>query len=70
MSDMRIVIVPRSLHCDIDAKIEQAEKAQGFHLDPESKDAISNQLLCFFDEHGYLPEFTLQKRVFKPREDA
>ena len=66
MNGLKIVVVPRSLQQDIDAKIEAAEKAQGFDLDRESRSSIQNQLLCFFDEHGYLPEFTLRKREVQP----
>jgi hypothetical protein len=60
---IRMVVVPRSLQHDIDAKIVAAEQAQGFELDEESRSSISNQLLCFFDENGYLPKFTLQKKA-------
>jgi hypothetical protein len=60
---MKIVVVPKTLQYDIDAKIVAAEQAQGFDLDEESRSSISNQLLCFFDDNGYLPEFTLQKKA-------
>ena len=63
MSGLRMVVVPRSLQHDIDAKIVAAEQAQGFELDEESRSSISIQLLWFFDDNGYLPEFTLQKKA-------
>jgi hypothetical protein len=62
MDGLRMVVVPRSLQHNIDAKIEAAEQSQGFDLDVESRSSIQNQLLCFFDENGYLPEFTLRKK--------
>jgi hypothetical protein len=53
------LIVPDSLRHAIDAKLDAALKEV-----PDAardRDHLFRQLLLFFDEHGYLPEFTLGK---------
>jgi hypothetical protein len=62
MEGLRMVVVPKSLAHDIAEKIKAQELVDGIELDRESRANIDNQLLCFFDEHGYLPEFMLRKR--------
>lgn len=57
---MRIVVVPNVLARAINAKLDQA-----FVLCPEAavdRDALYNELLGYFDEHGVLPDFTLARR--------
>lgn len=55
------VIVPDSLREAINAKLDVAlatEPAAEAH----DRECLYNQLLAFFDEHGYLPDFTVRKR--------
>jgi hypothetical protein len=62
MSDeVKTVMVPRDLQQKIEEKIVEAEKNQSIELDEKSRNSISMQLLCFFVDYGYLPEFTLER---------
>ena len=55
---MGMVIVPNELRDAINAKIDTALKAC-----PEvasEREGIYQDLLCYFDKHGEIPEFTLR----------
>lgn len=57
---MKLVVVPDSLAAAINARLDVALAAC-----PDAqkdRDALYNQLLSYFDEHGVVPEFTLQKQ--------
>jgi hypothetical protein len=56
---MKMVIVPDTLRDAINVKLDAA-----FILTPEAekdREHLFQQLLAFYDEHGYLPEFALSK---------
>ena len=54
-----IVIVPDSLREAINAKLDAAIKD---HPDAEKdREHLFNQLLSFFDQHGYIPDFSLAR---------
>jgi len=58
---MRMVIVPNELRDAINAKLDAAITAC-----PDAandRDALYNQLLAYFDEHGEVPDFDLAKNV-------
>ena len=58
---MRMVVVPNALSEAINAALEVAIAA----VPAAAKDhaVLYDQLLAFYDEHGYLPEFTLAPPV-------
>ena len=57
---MKIVIVPNDLRDAINAHLDAAiAKAPEAEIDREYFYSV---LLNFFDENGYLPEFSLEKR--------
>lgn len=54
-----LVIVPNIVHDQINEALDQA-----FIECPEAKkerDALYNQLLAYFNEHGVIPSFSLRK---------
>ena len=54
-----MIIVPNELRDEINAKLDAAiEECPGASKD---RDALYNQLLEYFDEHGELPEFEIKK---------
>lgn len=54
------VIVPNSLHDEINAKLDIAiAKVPDAEKDRE---VLYQQLLEYFDEHGVVPDFELQRR--------
>ena len=55
-----LVIVPDSLRLAIDAKLDAAIAA----VPDAAKDRehLYHELLCYFDDHGVLPEFSLEKK--------
>ena len=56
-----LLIVPDSLRHAINAKLDAAIAE---HPDAErDREALYSHLLSFFNEHGYVPEFTLQKKL-------
>ncbi|HXI85335.1 MAG TPA: hypothetical protein VNL17_14735 [Verrucomicrobiae bacterium] len=56
---MKIVIVPNELRDAINAHLDAAiARAPGAEMDREYFYSV---LLAFFDENGYLPDFTLEK---------
>jgi hypothetical protein len=55
----RLVIVPLALHDAIEARLDAEQAA-----DPgiaEEREALRSLLIALFDEHGYLPEFTIER---------
>lgn len=57
---MAWVLVPNSLVDEINAKLDSAfEKAPGVEKD---RKFFYQQLLNYVDEHGFLPDFKLQKK--------
>jgi hypothetical protein len=55
-----IAIVPNSLNDAINIKLDMA-----FQKMPEAeidREALYHQLLQFFDDNGYVPEFTITRR--------
>jgi len=55
------LVVPDSLRHAINAKLDAAIAE---HPDAErDREALYRHLLSFFNEHGYVPEFTLQKKL-------
>lgn len=64
MTDFRTVIVPNELHNAINAKLTEAFAD---HPDAEQdRNFLYHELLAFFDEHGYLPDFSLAKAESAP----
>jgi hypothetical protein len=57
---MSMVIVPDVLRSAIDRKLDAAIAETP---DAErDREVLFRQLLSFFDEHGYIPDFSLRKR--------
>lgn len=56
---MTTVIVPDSLRLAIEAKLDAA--IAGVPDAAKDRDELYRQLVGFFHEHGYIPEFTLGK---------
>jgi hypothetical protein len=52
-----LVIVPSSLRDAINAALDKA--LDGRPCDADSREVLYDQLLCYFDEHGAIPDFTL-----------
>ena len=62
---MPMVIVPNELADAIHAKISAAiaELPEGEHETAEAdRPALYQHLLSYFDEHGMIPDFSLQKK--------
>lgn len=59
----RLVIVPNSLRDQIHAAIDKA--LAGRPCDDETREHLYGQLLDYFDEHGTIPDFTLN--ALEPR---
>ena len=58
---MRIVIVPNDLRDAIYDRVDQAiARSPGAYVD---RDTFYQTLLNYYDEHGYIPEFTLERKV-------
>lgn len=57
---MRFVVVPNTLADAINAAIDR--ELSGRPCDAESREIIFNQVLAYFDEHGRLPDFSLNAR--------
>jgi hypothetical protein len=58
--DIRMVVVPRSLDHDITSALDKA-----YAVYPEAavdRESHHNELLNFFYDNGYLPEFNLKKK--------
>ena len=55
-----MVVVPNSLRDAINKKLD-AEIDRHPGAEPD-RDALFSHLLTFFNEHGYVPEFTLEKK--------
>ena len=55
---MRTVIVPNELRDAINVKLDAAIAACPDAV--KDRDALYHQLLAYFDEHGEIPEFSLQ----------
>lgn len=58
---MSMVIVPNELARKIDSALDLA-----FLGAPEAavdRAYFYNELLCFYDEHGYVPEFSLTRKA-------
>ncbi len=56
---MKMVIVPNELREAIYARVDRA-----IALSPDAyvdRESFYQHLLAFYDEHGYIPEFTLEK---------
>ena len=56
----RMVIVPNTLRDEINSKL-----AAAIALKPDAakdREALYSWLLGFFDEHGYVPEFSLEEK--------
>lgn len=61
---MKMAIVPNSLR---DAINERLNTQIAIHPDAEAdRDALYSMLLEYFDEHGVIPDFSLQKSVTLP----
>lgn len=58
---MRTVIVPNSLRNAINAKLD-AELAKCPDAEKD-REYLYGQLLAHFDEHGEIPEFSLEKKI-------
>ena len=57
---MRLIIVPNALR---DAIYERIDAAIVEHPDAASeREDYYQQVLAYYDEHGYVPEFSLRKR--------
>ena len=60
-----IVIVPNALR---DAIYRKLDAAIAENPDAETgREQMFGQLLDFYDEHGYIPEFRLEKKVLDAR---
>ena len=58
---MRMVIVPNSLR---DAIMEKLDTEIAKHPDAEKdREVLYGQLLSYFDEHGVIPEFSLERKA-------
>ena len=60
MSETAIVIVPNDLAAAIDGKLDAA-----IAICPDAerdRAVLRDQILCYFDAHGHIPDFTLRKR--------
>jgi len=60
---MTLVIVPNSLRDAINAKLDAAIMAcpEDWAFSEGERENLYNLLLRYFDEHGVVPDFTLQK---------
>ena len=61
---MALVIIPDSLRKAIMAKLDAA-----IAMEPaaeKDRDALYQQLLAYFNEHGTIPDFTLKKPDARP----
>ena len=59
MSETAIVIVPNDLAAEIEKRLDAAI---AICPDAEKDRAVlRDQLLCYFDEHGSVPDFSLRK---------
>ena len=56
----RIVIVPNSLRDRINAALDVA-LADAPDATPDDREALYHQLLAFYDQNGYVPDFTVAK---------
>lgn len=55
------VIVPNELRDAINAKLDAA--IRDYPESEKDRECLYRELLAFYDEHGYLPEFTIEKKV-------
>lgn len=58
---MQMVVVPNELDKQINAALDAA-LAETPAAAPD-RAYFYNELLCFFDDHGYVPEFSLAKKA-------
>lgn len=59
-----LVIVPDSLHDQINAAIDKA--LAGRPCDAETREHIYTTLLTYFDKHGKIPDFKLESTCATP----
>jgi hypothetical protein len=53
-------VIPNSLRDAINEKLDNA--FAGMDVKAEDRESVYNQLLNYFDEHGYIPEFEITKK--------
>lgn len=58
---MKIVIVPNSLRDEIYARIDKV--LDGRLISDSDREIIYSLILAYFDEHGVIPDFNLEKRL-------
>ena len=57
---MKLVIVPESLRAAIDEKLDAALAGFPEHS-AEDREVLYGQLLNYFDEHGVVPDFHIER---------
>lgn len=60
---IKMVVIPDALGRAIDAALDKA-LAETPEASPD-RPYFYNELLCFYDEHGYVPEFSLVQKEGK-----
>ena len=57
----RLVVVPNELRDAINRELDRALKRADAEAQND-REQFFNQILCFYDEHGHIPEISIFKR--------